>query len=78
VDLLVEDIRSGPLINMDETPLQVLKEPGKKNIAGITGLAASGYLLASPVRGFHAVNVSMLFVMLLLVADRLVTSGIIT
>jgi transposase len=31
VDLLVEDIRSGPLINMDETPLQVLKEPGKKN-----------------------------------------------
>lgn len=47
-------------------------------LAGITGLAASGYLLASPVRGFHAVNVSMLFVMLLLVADRLVTSGIIT
>ena len=31
VDLLIEDIRSGPLINMDETPLQVLKEPGKKN-----------------------------------------------
>jgi transposase len=31
VDLLIQDIRSGPLINMDETPLQVLKEPGKKN-----------------------------------------------
>ena len=31
VDLLREEIRSGPLINIDESPLQVLKEPGRKN-----------------------------------------------
>jgi transposase len=31
VDLLKQDIRSGPLINCDESTLQVLKEPGRKN-----------------------------------------------
>jgi transposase len=31
VDLLLGEIRSGPLINMDESPLQVLKEPGRAN-----------------------------------------------
>lgn len=31
VELLQNEIRSGPLINMDESPLQVLKEPGRKN-----------------------------------------------
>jgi transposase len=31
IDLLREEIRSGPLINIDESPLQVLKEPGRKN-----------------------------------------------
>lgn len=31
VDLLVQDIRSGPIINMDETTIQVLKEPDRKN-----------------------------------------------
>jgi transposase len=30
-ELLQNQIRSGPLINMDETPLQVLKEPGRAN-----------------------------------------------
>ncbi len=30
-ELLQNEIRSGPLINMDETPLQVLKEPGRAN-----------------------------------------------
>jgi transposase len=31
LNLLAEEIRSGPLINIDETPLQVLKEPGRAN-----------------------------------------------
>lgn len=31
VELLQNEIRSGPLINMDESPLQVLKELGRKN-----------------------------------------------
>lgn len=31
LELMHEHIRSGPLINMDETPVQVLKEPGRKN-----------------------------------------------
>lgn len=31
IALLTKNIRSGPLINMDETPLQVLKELGRKN-----------------------------------------------
>ncbi|MFZ5571499.1 MAG: IS66 family transposase [Thermodesulfobacteriota bacterium] len=29
--LLQDEIRSGPLINIDETPVQVLKEPGRSN-----------------------------------------------
>ena len=33
IDLLAEEIRSGPIINLDETPVQVLKEPGRKNTA---------------------------------------------
>ncbi len=31
LDLLEAELKSGPLINMDETPLQVLKEPGRAN-----------------------------------------------
>ena len=31
IDLLREEIRGGPLINIDESPLQVLKEPGRRN-----------------------------------------------
>ena len=31
LELLEERIRSGPLINADESPLQVLNEPGRKN-----------------------------------------------
>ena len=30
-DLMIQDIRGGPLINMDETRVQVLNEPGKLN-----------------------------------------------
>jgi transposase len=29
LDLLLDDIRGGPLINVDETPVQVLNEPGR-------------------------------------------------
>lgn len=31
MSLLHKEIRSGPLINIDETPVQVLKEPGRSN-----------------------------------------------
>lgn len=31
ISLLHDEIRSGPLINADETPVQVLKEPGRSN-----------------------------------------------
>jgi len=31
IDLFQEEIRSGPLINVDETPYQVLNEPGRRN-----------------------------------------------
>lgn len=31
LELLKNEIRSGPLINIDESPLQVLKEPGRSN-----------------------------------------------
>jgi transposase len=31
MELLVQEIRSGPLTNIDESPLQVLKEPGRSN-----------------------------------------------
>jgi transposase len=31
LELLDREIRSGPLINIDETPLQVMKEPGRSN-----------------------------------------------
>jgi len=33
IELLQAEIRSGPLINVDETTLQVLKEPGRRNTA---------------------------------------------
>ena len=31
IDLFIEEIRGGPIINIDESPLQVLKEPGRRN-----------------------------------------------
>ena len=34
IDLLAQEIRGGPLINVDETTLQVLKEPGRRNTRG--------------------------------------------
>ena len=32
IEILREELRAGPLINADETPLQVLNEPGRANI----------------------------------------------
>ncbi len=32
IDLLQQEIRSGPMINIDESPFQVLKEPGRSDI----------------------------------------------
>ena len=31
IELMYQDLRSGPLINLDETTVQVLSEPGRKN-----------------------------------------------
>lgn len=31
LELLIKDLKTSPLINMDETPIQVLKEPGRAN-----------------------------------------------
>ena len=31
IDMIIEEIRSGPIINMDETTVQVLAEPGRAN-----------------------------------------------
>lgn len=31
MELLLEDIRSGPVLGLDETPVQVLREPGRAN-----------------------------------------------
>jgi hypothetical protein len=33
LDLLEVELKNGPLINIDETPLQVLQEPGRANTA---------------------------------------------
>ena len=31
IDLLYKEIRSGAILNLDETTVQVIKEPGRKN-----------------------------------------------
>ncbi|WP_155309823.1 IS66 family transposase [Desulfosarcina ovata] len=33
IDLMAQEIRGGPMINIDESPLQVLNEPGRSNTA---------------------------------------------
>ncbi len=49
IDLLQEEIRSGPIINMDETTVQVLKEPGRKNTSKSYMWVARGGLPERPV-----------------------------
>lgn len=48
VTLLQNEIRSGPLINMDESPLQVLNEPGRANTSQSYMWVFCGGQLAHP------------------------------
>ncbi|BFR48525.1 transposase [Nitratidesulfovibrio sp. HK-II] len=42
MDLLHEEILSGPVLNLDETTVQVLKEPGRKTSKSYMWLARGG------------------------------------
>jgi hypothetical protein len=53
IELLHKEIRSGPLINMDETPVQVLREPGRKNTSKSQMWVARGGPPGHPVVLFH-------------------------
>jgi len=53
IELLHQEIRSGPLINLDETPVQVLKEPGRKNTTKSYMWVARGGPPDQPVVLFH-------------------------
>jgi transposase len=53
IELLRHEIRSGPLINMDETTLQVLKESGRRNTAKSYMWVARGGPPKKPVVLFH-------------------------
>ena len=53
IDLLHQEIRSGPIINMDETPVQVLKEPGRENTTKSYMWVARGGPPGKPVVLFH-------------------------
>jgi len=51
--LLHREIRSGPIINLDETTVQVLKEPGRKNTSKSYMWVARGGPPGQPVVLFH-------------------------
>lgn len=53
VELLYGEIRSGPIINMDETTVQVLREPGRKNTSKSQMWVARGGPPKHPVVLFH-------------------------
>ena len=53
IDLLLKRLRSGPYINMDETRVQVLREPGRKNTALSYMWVARGGPPERPVVYFH-------------------------
>ena len=53
IELLYREIRSGPIINMDETTVQVLKEPGRKNTSKSYMWVARGGPPKRPVVLFH-------------------------
>ena len=53
VELMHQEIRSGPVINMDETTVQVLKEPGRKNTSKSYMWTARGGPPKKPVVLFH-------------------------
>jgi len=49
IELLEREIRGGPVINIDESPFQVLKEPGRSNTSKSYMWVFCGGPLASPV-----------------------------
>jgi len=53
IELLHQGIRSGPIINMDETTVQALKEPGRKNNSESNMWAARSGPPKKPVVLFH-------------------------
>jgi transposase len=53
LELLHRELRAGPIINMDETPVQVLAEPGRKNTAKSYMWVARGGAPDRPVVLFH-------------------------
>lgn len=53
IELVHNHIRSGPLINMDETPVQVLGEPGRKNTSKSYMWVARGGPPDQPAVLFH-------------------------
>ena len=53
IEVLHGHIRSGPLINMDETPVQVLGEPGRKNTSKSYMWVARGGPPGQPAVLFH-------------------------
>src|SRR3989304_1742936 len=52
MDLLKKEILSGPLVNMDETPVQVLNEPGRPNTSKSYMWVFRGGDVESPALGF--------------------------
>ena len=53
MDLLKKEIRSGPLVNMDETPVQVLNEPGRPNTSKSYMWVFRGGDIERPALVFH-------------------------
>ena len=53
LEVLLEQIRSGPIINLDETTVQVLKEPGRKNTSKSYMWVARGGDIKRPSVLFH-------------------------
>lgn len=49
IDMIIEEIRSGPIVNMDETTIQVMREPDRANIAKSYMWVARGGTPGKPV-----------------------------
>jgi transposase len=53
IELFRDQIRAGPVVQMDETPVQVLKEPGRENTTGSFMWLARGGPPQAPVCLYH-------------------------
>jgi len=53
IDMIIEEIRSGPIVNMDETTVQVLREPDRANTTKSTMWVARGGTPEKPVVVFR-------------------------